>query len=68
MDFRPPTLVLSCKSSRLSVKECNLGFLFGSCTKTSYDSVQNLKQVKMSSKKSLLLHKHLIVDLLYIVF
>ena len=51
MGFRPLTLVLSCKSSRLSVKECNLGFLFCNCIKTSYNSVQNLKQVKMSSKE-----------------
>jgi hypothetical protein len=32
------------------MKEYDLGFLLGGCTKISYNSIQNLKQVRLSSE------------------
>jgi hypothetical protein len=46
-----PPLFISCSRSRLSVKECDPGRPLGGYTKTYYNSIQNLKQVRMSSKE-----------------
>jgi hypothetical protein len=46
-----PPLSVSCKSSRLSVKECDLGRTLSGCTKTYYNFIQYLKQVSMSNKE-----------------
>jgi hypothetical protein len=45
------------------VKECDLGFLLGGYTETSYNFVQNLKQVRMSSKEESTSTQIKIVDL-----
>jgi hypothetical protein len=46
----------------LSVKECDLGRPLGGCTKTYYNSIQNLKQVKMSSNEEFTSIETKIVD------
>jgi hypothetical protein len=50
------------------VKECDLGFLLGSCIETFYKFVQNLKQVRMSSKEESTSTQTKIVDLHQTIF
>jgi hypothetical protein len=50
------------------MKECDLRFLLGNCTKTSYNLVQNLKQVRMSSKEESTSTQTKIVDLHQTIF
>jgi hypothetical protein len=50
------------------VKECDPGFLLGGCIETSYNLVQNLKQVRMSSKEESTSTQTKIVDLHQTIF